>query len=245
MACLRLAESFDLAAFAYAHRGLWTQDGPTENSLEAFMAAAANGLGIEFDVRPAADGVPIVFHDPVLDRMTSETGRVEARASHQLIDLPLTGGGKIVSLEALLQVWPGETPLLTELKIDGATDPSHFARRVSELLLAASGPVAAMSFSTEAVAALPKTLMRGQLIAPSNGKGTKELAATPTVTVDYLACHIRDAHDQSLQAGRHQRPLITWTVRTAGDCAILAGVTDSQIFEGFDPDLAKRTILNR
>ena len=72
----RLAERFTLSDYAYAHRGLWTADGLTENSLEALLAAAENGLGIEFDVRPAADGVPIIFHDPVLERMTGEAGAV-------------------------------------------------------------------------------------------------------------------------------------------------------------------------
>lgn len=245
MVCLRLAEPFDLSAFAYAHRGLWTENGPTENSLEAFLQAATNGLGIEYDVRPAADGVPVIFHDSTLERMTSETGHVEDRTSAQLIGLPLRGGGEILSLEMLLERWPAETPLLTELKIDGATDPAGFAQRVSDLLLAAPGPVAAMSFSTEAVAALPETLMRGQLIAPSKGDRSTPLAATPTVAVDYLACHVGDANEQSLQAARQHRPLITWTVRSADNCGTLAALTDSQIFEGFDPDLAKTTILNR
>ena len=80
-ACSRLAERFNLTDFAYAHRGLWTADGPTENSLDAFLQAAEQGLGIEFDVRPSSDGVPIVFHDPELDRMTSETGATEDRSA--------------------------------------------------------------------------------------------------------------------------------------------------------------------
>ena len=53
-----MAKAFDLSAFAYAHRGLWLEAGPVENSLAAFRAAAEAGLGVEFDVRPAADGTP-------------------------------------------------------------------------------------------------------------------------------------------------------------------------------------------
>lgn len=241
----RLAERFDLSAFGYAHRGLWQMDGPTENSLEAFQAAAALGFGIEFDVRPAVDGVPIIFHDPTLDRMTEKSGVTEDLQSTQLIGTPLKGGGEIISLETLLEIWPGDTPLLCELKVDGKTDPVVLAETVSAMLRAHSGPAAMMSFSTEAVAAIASNIMRGQLILPSVHTGEIDLAATSSVTVDYHACHVSDASNVSLQAARATCPLVTWTVKDADMCEALGPVTDSQIFEGFDPALANRHILNK
>lgn len=244
MVFLRLAERFTLSDYAYAHRGLWTADGLTENSLEALLAAAEAGLGIEFDVRPASDGVPIIFHDPVLDRMTSESGAVSERTSDNLLGLPLTGGSEIVSLESLLDVWPGKTPLLCELKIDGPTDPSDFAQQVGAMLQSHKGPAAAMSFSPQAVAALPNKLTRGQLILPSEMTGETDLTSIAAVAVDYFACHTSDAKNESLQTVRERTPLITWTVKSAEECAALAPITDSQIFEGFDSALAKRHILN-
>ena len=57
-----------------AHRAL--HDGNKqrfENSISAFAAAAEAGYAIECDLHISADGVPIVFHDPTLDRLTSET----------------------------------------------------------------------------------------------------------------------------------------------------------------------------
>ena len=39
-----------------AHRGLWSADGPPENSLAAFEAACEAGYGIELDVQLSADG---------------------------------------------------------------------------------------------------------------------------------------------------------------------------------------------
>ena len=101
-----------------------------------------------------------------------------------------------------------------------------------------------MSFSTRAVAAIPDSIMRGQLIAPSEGDTSKNLASTPTVPVAYLACHTSDAKDASLQATRTTLPLITWTVKDSAMCEDLAAYTDSQIFEGFDPTLAKQHISN-
>ncbi|MCR9269663.1 MAG: hypothetical protein NXH72_06735 [Hyphomonadaceae bacterium] len=240
-----MAERFELAAFAYAHRGLWRKTGPSENSLEAFLLAAEHGLGIEFDVRPAADGAPIIFHDPLLDRMTDQSGVVEARTSEDLIGLPLKGGGEIIDLKALLDVWPDHLPLLCELKIDGSTDPAAFAARVATLIDTHKGCAAMMSFSARAVASVPMTIMRGQLISLSNGDRSEDLTRIAKSKVDYFACHTDDAANPSLQAARSNQPLVTWTVKSEAQCRDLSGVTDSQIFEGFDPGLAKRLILNR
>lgn len=242
---MRLAERFNVTEFAYAHRGLWTQDRPPENSQAAFEAAMAAGLGIEFDVRPSQDGVPIVFHDPTLERMTTRSGRVEELNSGELIGEPLRGGGEIIALTALLEIWPDNLPLLCELKIDGMTDPVAFAVRVGALLFGHKGPCAGMSFDPRAVAVLPATLMRGQLLPPTGGKQTRDLTQRATVPVDYLACHTEDAGAAELQAVRSRMPVITWTVTSAEQCAALAPLCDSQIFEGFDPGLAKRQILHR
>lgn len=240
--CSRLAERFTLSDFAYAHRGLWRDGGWTENSLEACLAAAEAGLGIEFDVRPASDGVPIVFHDPVLGRMTSQAGNIEERSSETLIGAALNGGGEIISFAQLLDAWPRSTPLLCELKIDGNTDPSAFAATVGGMLLDHSGPAAAMSFSPLAVAALPAELMRGQLIVPSRMSGAEDLTKIAPPGIDYYACHIDDADHSSLQQARPDLPLIAWTVKDEETCARLVPLTDSQIFEAFDPAVAKRHI---
>ncbi len=245
MACLKLAEAFNLSDFAYAHRGLWSPEGPTENSLEAFMLAAEHGLGIEFDVRPSSDGIPIIFHDALLDRMTSQIGYVERHASQALIGTPLLGGGAIIDLNMLLELWPPDLPLLCEMKIDGSTDPISFAKSVGGILQRHQGAIAAMSFSSEAVKALPAHLMRGQLILPSEMTGETNLASLVPQEADYMACHISDAANATLQQARQTRPLVTWTVKDATTCEALLESTDSQIFEGFDPALAKRHILNR
>ncbi|MEM8921520.1 MAG: glycerophosphodiester phosphodiesterase family protein, partial [Pseudomonadota bacterium] len=64
---------FDPIVNSYAHRGLWDATRP-ENSLAAFHAAVVAGVGIELDVRLSADGVAMVFHDQMLDRMTNASG---------------------------------------------------------------------------------------------------------------------------------------------------------------------------
>lgn len=56
-----------------------------ENTMAAFDHAASLGVdGIECDVHLAADGVPVVIHDPTLDRTTDVSGPVAARTSAEL-----------------------------------------------------------------------------------------------------------------------------------------------------------------
>jgi glycerophosphoryl diester phosphodiesterase len=55
-----------------AHRGR-VDDWP-ENVIESISSALAETDGLEVDVRLSADGVPILMHDPDLDRTTDGTG---------------------------------------------------------------------------------------------------------------------------------------------------------------------------
>ncbi|MCL6598848.1 MAG: hypothetical protein K6T81_08905 [Alicyclobacillus macrosporangiidus] len=57
------------------HRG-WSARYP-ENTLLAFRRALDLGCdGLEFDVQLTADEVPVILHDPTVDRTTNGTGRV-------------------------------------------------------------------------------------------------------------------------------------------------------------------------
>ena len=49
-------------ARAFAHRGLHDAS-VAENSMAAFRAAIDAGYGIEMDIQPSRDSVPMVFHD--------------------------------------------------------------------------------------------------------------------------------------------------------------------------------------
>jgi len=249
MVSSKLAKRFDISAFAYAHRGLWTKAGPSENCLEAYLAAAANGLGIEFDIRPSADGTPMLFHDPEMDRMTAEKGLFETLSKVKIGTTALSGGEAISPFETLLSKWPKQTPLLCELKVDGRTAPKAFAEKVGAMLAAHNGPAAAMSFSKSAVSALPRSIMRGQLIYPKSvsGEASFERDVDHILAhkgIDYAACHWSDA--EALQVIREQTnlPLITWTVRDPEQCLKLPAYVDAQIFEGFDPALAKSTLTH-
>jgi glycerophosphoryl diester phosphodiesterase len=60
-----------------AHRGLAYL--APQNTLSAVRAAVALGVDmVEVDVRPTADGVPVVIHDATVDSVTTATGEVSA-----------------------------------------------------------------------------------------------------------------------------------------------------------------------
>ena len=64
-----------IATTPIAHRGLFDDKIP-ENSLAAFKNAVKNKLPIELDVSVLTDGVPVVFHDERLARMTGKDGLI-------------------------------------------------------------------------------------------------------------------------------------------------------------------------
>ena len=237
-----MARHFDLNAFTYAHRGLWSADGHPENSLAAFKAAAEAGLGIEYDVRPSKSGEVMVFHDRTLTRMTGVEGVFEEQDMSVLESLRLAESNQpIPTLEALLDIWPSSLPLLTELKIDGETDPEAFAVAVCEQLMGHIGPAAAMSFSEPAVDALPATLMRGQLIQPIRRTNETEfdakLARAVDRKVDYLAVNVDDAERAAVILGG-SLPFVVWTVRTMADVRRIRLLSGAVIFEHLPVPLA-------
>lgn len=232
-----MAKRFNPAGFRYAHRGLWTQDGSQENSLSAFRAAAAAGLGIEFDLRPSADGEIMIFHDETLERMTGMQGRFEDCTARELAALP--GREPIAAFEELLEFWPLDLPLLAELKIDGRTDPVQFARKAGQRLLEWQGRGAAMSFSETAVNAFPVGLMRGQLVMPGTGTGDAGLEALGRRAiaggVDYLAVHVSDMERAARLFPEPSGSLIVWTVTSEEVLSEAEALGIAVILENIEP----------
>ena len=70
-----------------AHRGDWRH--APENSLAALLAAVAvpGCDGLEFDVRRASDGTPVLAHDETLQRVHGRPDRVDAMTVEALEDV--------------------------------------------------------------------------------------------------------------------------------------------------------------
>jgi len=236
MECSKLAKSFDLLKYAYAHRGLWRVGGPAENSIVAYTDAAAAGLGLEFDVRPSVDGVPVCFHDQDLSRVTHHEGYVSDYTADALTAFQLQGGGKIPLLAELLAIWPHELPLLVEMKIDGETDPSTFTNTVAEQISNFPGLAAMMSFSETAVASVPSDIMRGQLIKPSASMDdfNDRLERSLVSGAEFIGLHVSDA---AAGAGK-PLPCVCWTVRNSEQRQVVQSCGHAEIFEHLPIPLA-------
>ncbi len=103
------------------HRG--APNAAPENTLRAFQMALEQGAdGVELDVQASSDGVPVVIHDPTLDRTTSGHGRVD---SHSWADLQSIRVGAKYPLSRLQDVaeWAAGSGafLNVELKARGIT----------------------------------------------------------------------------------------------------------------------------
>lgn len=224
---------FDVADFTYAHRGLWDASTP-ENSIAAFRAAAAAGVGVELDVRLSFDGRPLVFHDASLQRMCSHRERIERVAIADLPRWPLPDGSAIPTLEAVLDVMAG-LPVLIEIKTDGVA--GDIADRVAEVIADRDGPMAVMSFSEPTVARLCRLVSDrpiGLLCVADNQ--VEEDLITKAATARALGCDYIAPHHSVLEpvaSASGGLSLVTWTIRTQDVLQLARDHSAGPIFEGF------------
>jgi glycerophosphoryl diester phosphodiesterase len=228
-----------LVARPIAHRGLHGPGTP-ENTMAAFRAAIGAGYAIECDLHPSADGVPVVFHDDALERLTGERGFLRDRTAADLGRLRVGGADEAIpTLRALLEEVGERVPLVLELKSVRGRDRG-FAAAVAEALRAYCGPVAVMSFEPRLMAECRRRapgLARGLTAEGDWRRGALHLAAVLAFRLHFVSYSIRDLPTWApLFARRTLRlPLICWTVRTAAEREKAARYTDQITFEGFRP----------
>jgi len=230
-----------LTARPIAHRGFhdWRRSRP-ENTLAAFVAAIQARYAIECDLHVAADGVPVVFHDDELRRLTGEEGCVRDRTSAELGDLRVLDTPEwIPTLDELLTVVEGRVPLVLELKSMPGRN-AGLAWGVADRLKRYAGPAAVMSFDPELlmeVRAGDPHLPRG-LTADGNWRSApRHLRSTLRLGVDFISYAIDDLPTPMPAFARRflRIPLICWTVRTPAQLKKARAWTDQITFEGFSP----------
>ncbi len=229
-----------LGARPFAHRGLHDASrGVVENSRAAFAAAAADGCGVELDVRLSGDGVAMVFHDDALDRLTAATGPVDARSADELGTIRLRGTEEgVPRLAEVLQLIDGRVPLLIEVKAPRGL-AADSASAVADALGDYLGPHGVMSFNPEVAGWLKRwrpDALRGLVLSRSHGFGArgdlKRRFAMWRADPQFLACDVRDLpYPLAVEARREGVPVYCWTVRSAAQQAIAAAHADQRIFE--------------
>ena len=236
-----------------AHRALHdvTQARP-ENSRAAVQAAIAAGYGIEIDLQPSSDGVPMVFHDYDMARLTGRTGAIGAVPVDTLTDVALTGGDEgVPTLAEVLSLVDGQVPLFIEFKDqDGAMGPNvgPFERAAAGVLQTYSGPCAVMSFNPHSVAVLAQVLPdvpRGLVTCGWNAEGwplvpeARRAALRPIAEAEHLGCafvshDVRDLHAPRVaELKQSGLSILCWTVSSQDMEAQARKVADQITFEGY------------
>jgi glycerophosphoryl diester phosphodiesterase len=229
-----------------AHRGLWSPDGPPENSLGAFQAACEAGYGIELDVQLSADGEAMVFHDANLKRMTGVDARVADLNAADLAELRLAGSEETIpSLLETLALVGRRAMIHVELKTPtGQVGPLE--QRVHDTLIDHAGPTCVIGFNPYSHAWFADRfpgVLRGldsysyrdaPKMSPDQRAAYARLEQVAIARPHFLALGV-DMLPGEL-AARHRAqglPIIAWTVREPAQWEAIREGCDNLIFEGF------------
>lgn len=224
-----------------AHRGLHDEaSGVHENSLTAFRAAVEAGFAIECDIHLSADGVPIVFHDETLSRLTGVEGKLAERTADDLAALRLKDSADhIPTLRELLDLVAGRVPLVVEMKGADALRDDGFAEALRPLFEAYEGPLVLMSFDdwlvdqALALGVVPVGLT-AEGIRPDSLSRHQAVFERGCAFVSYNVHHLPNPFVEWVREEKRS-PIIAWTVRTPTEAEHSARYADQITFEGFTP----------
>ena len=242
-----------------AHRGFHNMqnsfpmgEGP-ENSREAVLAAITLGFAIEVDVHMSADYVPFVFHDYFLDRLSNTTGALRKKNSKTISKIKLANNESIPSLDEILSLVAGRSPLLIEIKDqDGfmGTNVGALESVLAEKLKNYKGFVAVMSFNPNSIFEFGKLLPRipRGLVTDSfdqkhwkflSKEKLRELASISSANklrISFIS-HNYDKLNKDLLFlhNRLGRSVLTWTITNKTLAKKALRHADNITFEGFYP----------
>jgi len=211
-----------LTRWEYAHRGLH-EPGVPENSIGGAEQAIAAGMGIECDIQLSRDGVPMVFHDWELERLTERQGLFADLDADELQEIGLLQTVQTIPrFEDFLTVIAGRAPLLIEIKSKPGYNVTASCSAVSEALRNYSGEHAVMSFDPRVGGWFFKhdrTKVRGLVGTDTLDLGFREAwraaGSIEQAHPDFLAIDVRDLPNSITSMWRETgRPLFSWTVRS-------------------------------
>jgi glycerophosphoryl diester phosphodiesterase len=229
----------------FAHRGASAH--APENTLAAFLLAYEQGAdAIELDVKLSADGIPVVIHDPTVDRTTDGSGTVANLSLPALKELDAGDGQKIPTLDEVFAAIGGKMLINVELT-NYKTRNDALADKVVETVKRhdLAEKIIFSSF-------LPKNLARTAQLLPQTPRGLLTLpnlwgwfARRFTFKAgDFQALHphLQDVSSHEIaQVHALGRRVHVWTVNEEKDMRRLAEWGVDGIFTD-DPVLAVKTL---
>lgn len=235
-----------LTDWPIAHRGLH-DDGIPENTLGSFEAAIDAGYTIELDVRETADGVPVVYHDRTLRRLTGRDVVVSEATWDDVRDLTLLDSGEgVPRLSDALATIDGQVPVLVEVKSQGR--PGRLEATTTARLDSYDGPFAVQSFNPLSVAWFRRyrpDWARGQCGGFLNGVNSvnpverlvaKRLLANWYSRPDFVSYqHDRLPYGPVTRRNEQGLPILAWTITSQSDFERALEYADNVIFEDIRP----------
>jgi len=229
----------------FAHRGASAH--APENTLAAFELARAQGAdAIELDVKLSADGVPVVFHDPILDRVTNGSGTLANFDLAALQQLDAGDGQRIPTLAQVFELL-GRS-LFINIELTNYTTPKDdLVDKVAELIkeYELQSHIIFSSF-------LPKNLKRAAELLPDIPRGLLAIPRPLGILARafgfpsplYQAVHpsIKNTSPKMIQQAHQRRQRVhVWTVNQADEMRQLAKWGVDGIFTD-DPQLAVKVL---
>lgn len=229
-----------LTARPIAHRGFHDMNRTRwENTLSAFSAAVERNYAIECDVHLSADGVPIVFHDADLERLTGRKGFIYEKTCAEMAALRIGGtGDHAPSLTEVISLIDGKVPIVIELKgIEGKDN--GLVQAVAAVLKDYKGHAAIMSFDHWLVRRFASDApgIPGGLTAEGIGARDLELHFSMLAhPISFVSFGVKDLPNPFVSFVRDKMglPAITWTVRDQAARDVTAQYADQATFEGYD-----------
>ncbi|MDD2762888.1 MAG: glycerophosphodiester phosphodiesterase [Opitutaceae bacterium] len=194
-----------------AHRGA-SAEAP-ENTLAAFRRALARGAdGVELDVQVTRDGVPVVFHDASLIRLTGRLGLI-AQSTRAGLRAVRVCGEPIPTLAEVLTLTRRRAVVQVEIKSGVPVAPVvRTVQRLGAAVVLASFDVKIVAEARRLAPRIPRMLIAGGGNGPTRrraraGTLVPVLAALGAsgVSIDYRALR-----SPAFIAALHRRGLSVW-----------------------------------
>lgn len=238
----RITDDFWLMKSPVAHRGLHDETIP-ENSRAAFENAVKHGYPIETDIQLTKDGVPVIFHDANMKRMTGEDVAVSSVTLEEVRRMRLAGTDEgIMTAEEFFRFVDGRVPLVIEYKTQ--PDKETIVDKTLPYLDAYNGEFVVQSFDPLIVRTLRlrrPQFIRGQLICKDRHKDQKFLIDRALAHGFFNFLSKPDFINMNVnylpvsRAMRRGKKLVCWTIRTEEERRKAEKYADNYIFENIRP----------
>ncbi|MBX9461571.1 MAG: glycerophosphodiester phosphodiesterase [Aquamicrobium sp.] len=223
-----------------AHRGYHDLNGARwENTLSAFGAAVDRNYAIECDVHLSSDGVPVVFHDAVLNRLVGREGYVYEQTVASLAQMQVGGtADHVPTLSEMLALVRGRVPLVIELKGTQGKDDGLVAA-VAKALSGYEGKAAIMSFDHWLIRQFASDAPGIPAGLTAHGRTIRDLEAHFSMLahpISFVSFGVHDLPNPFVSFVREKlaMPVITWTVRNDQARETTFTHADQMTFEGFE-----------